>query len=116
MPTTSRPASPTQTSPGVPIVRIRTDSPFLVSFSGTVTITNPGPGSIGPWTLSFRYDGARITATRGADGSYEGDRFTARSDRSIEAGRSVGFTFDATGDPQAKRSGWLLNGRPCRFA
>jgi hypothetical protein len=112
--TTTSPRPSTQPA-SVPLVQLRTDSTLLVRFSGKVTITNPGPTAIERWTLSFIYDGARITRTSGADGSYDGDRFIATADRPIAAGRSVSFRFEATGDANAQPSGCLLNDRPCRF-
>jgi len=118
-----RPVTQAKTRTGTParavqppaVVRVRAGSAFVVRFQGTVTITNPGPAAIDPWLLSFVYQGARITSTSGAEGSYDGDRFRATGNRRIAAGGSVSFTFEATGDPKSQPSGCRLNGGACRF-
>jgi cellulase/cellobiase CelA1 len=87
-------------------------------FTGNVTVTNTGSGTINGWTLGFTFpSGQQITNAWNATVSQSGSSVTARNatyNGTLAPGANTSFGFQGThsGTNQTP-TGWTLNGSAC---
>jgi cellulase/cellobiase CelA1 len=87
-------------------------------FTGNVTVTNTGSGTINGWTLGFTFpSGQQITNAWNATVSQSGSSVTARNatyNGTLAPGANTSFGFQGThGGTNQTPTGWTLNGSAC---
>jgi cellulase/cellobiase CelA1 len=118
-PNTSPPPATTPPPGGSGACRVAyTANSWNNGFTGTVTVTNTGSGTINGWTLGFSFpSGQQITNAWNATVSQSGSSVTARNasyNGTLAPGASTSFGFQGThsGTNQSP-TGWTLNGSAC---
>ncbi|MEH1128683.1 GH12 family glycosyl hydrolase domain-containing protein [Micromonospora sp. CPCC 206061] len=120
-PTTPNTSPPVTTPPpgGSGACRVAyTANSWNNGFTGSVTVTNTGSGTINGWTLGFTLpSGQQITNAWNATVSQSGSSVTARNasyNGTLAPGANTSFGFQGThGGTNQAPTGWTLNGAAC---